>query len=497
MQLAFSNTSRCAISMASRFPFRSLNLPASSRLTTTTTEFYQSPPESSTKNFSASQENPFSAVKVNSSIETATNNFSNPFMAQQSMTILSEQMKRDDLAELNGTTTGNGYQKLPFHLPPSSTYETDAVDHQLTAKLNRMLYTQSPQLPRKTYEFNANTANIIQQTNIPSQLVAVSQHHQQPMHHPQQPLQMQFHQPSQVTQPHLHQPSSQLHHIGNQSPFMPRKFAHNEPEYGTHYSPYKPLPLPQQQQPQSTFSPVIRKRYQEGHLVSEDLEFRILHGNTSPIVLQRFYHQQNQLKDQKEEDQLRAMRTLSSSPNPFKGSSSIPVRSDGSPLPNARFQHHPQAQLLQRNVMHHEPSYNASQKIYESHIPQLQTRMVPNGNGIPYRHHLQQQQPLLNQHHPYQPMYDNVAHRAQMACPGSPQLDRLRANLEKPNFYERHQKLPVEIESYQHESSLNQSNGLNDSKNKDKGMSANAIEYRRIPLNCLASSLLLGRPFLA
>lgn len=439
----------------------------SSRLTTTTTEFYQPAPEASTSNFISSQENPFSAMKVN--IESTTNNFSNPFMAQPSMTILSEQMKRDDLAELNGAMLGNGYQKLPFHLPPSSTYDTDAVDHQLTAKLNRMLYTQSPQLPRKTYEFNANTANIIQQTNIPSQLSQQpTQLHHQPLqiHPPQQPLQMQFHQPSHVNPPHLHQ-APQLHHIGNQSPYMARKFAHNEPEYGTHYSPYKPLPLPQQQQPQSTFSPVIRKRYQEGHLVSEDLEFRILHGNTSPIVLQRFYHQQNQLKDQKEEDQLRAIRMQSSSPNPFK--SSIPVRNDGSPLLNPRFQHQ-QAQMLQRNVLHHEPTYNASHKIHESHIPQLQSRMVANGNGIPFRHQHQQQQPMP-QHHPYQPMYDNVAHRAQIACPGSPQLDRLRANLEKPNFYERHQKLPVEIESYQLDSSMNQSNGLNmDSKNKDKGM---------------------------
>lgn len=338
-----------------------------------------------------------------------------------------------NLLNVNGTT-GNGYQKLsaPFRLPPSlSTHDNEAVDHHFVAKLNR-IYTQSPQLPRKTYDFNPNNV----------------------------------HQTSQIHQPTQH------HHLGNQSPYMQRKFQSVEPDYGTHYSPYKPLP-PQPQQ--STFSPVIRKRYQEGHLVSEDLEFRILHGNTSPIVLQRFYHQQNQLKDQKEEDQLRAIRMQSSSPNPFKNTqSSIPVK-HASPLPTTRLQHQQaHAQMLQRNILlnqQNEPTYNASHTTYESHIPQLQSRMAANGNGtIPYRHHPQHQ--LQSQPQQFQqPMYDNLAHRTQLACPSSPQLDRLRANLEKPNFYERHQKLPVEIESYQYESSMSQhqANGLNDSRNKDKG----------------------------
>ena len=418
-------------------------------------------------------------MKVNE-IPCSTNVFTNPFSsAQSSLTLLNEQqLKLDVLTEqINLATqisvTGNGYQKLPFHLPPSHTIldNSETVDHQLASKLNRM-YTQSPQLPRKVYEFNPNMNNIIQ----PSQPLHQPSQLNQPIQHylPSQPLQI-----TQIPQLHQHQPP-QLHHMGatNQSPYMTRKFASNEPDYGTHYSPYKPLP---QHQPQSTFSPVIRKRYQEGHLVSEDLEFRILHGNTSPIVLQRFYHQQNQLKDQKEEDQLRAIRMQSGSPNPYKHTqSSIPVKS-GSPLPNPRFQqqqqqqhqHQQQVQMLQRNILHHqhqqqhhEPTYNnASHKLYESHIPQLQSRMISNGNGtIPYRQHQLQQ-----------PMYDNIAQRAQLACPSSPQLDRLRANLEKPNFYERHQKLPVEIESYQMESGLHQfqGNGLNaDIKNKDKGKSS-------------------------
>lgn len=407
------------------------------RLTTTTTEYSYQPATIPTTNiFTTPHENPFSAIKLTGN-DHLTQNFNNPFAATAStsistLTILSEQLKKEeDLIEslnqqqLANIATGNGYQKLTaFRVPPPNIipHDVDIVDHHLTPRLNRM-YTQSPQLPRKAYEFNPNMNNI--------------------------------------------HPSPQLHHpLGNQSPYMPRKFPQNEPEYGTHYnSPYKPLPPP------STFSPVIRKRYQEGHLVSEDLEFRILHGNTSPIVLQRFYHQQNQLKDQKEEDQLRAIRMQSSSPNPFKHTqSSIPVMS-GSPLLTSRYQHHQPAQMLHRNIMqhHNEPTYNASHKIYESHIPQLQARTVTNGNGngsIPYRHHQQQSQP----------MYDNLAHRAQIACPSSPQLDRLRVNLEKPNFYERHQKLPVEIESqYQLETSKLQlqNNGvlIADNKNKDKGMS--------------------------
>lgn len=326
-------------------------------------------------------------------------------MPQPSISTLNEQFKTDSL---DYQTAGNGYQKLPPYCSPvplHSMIDND-VDHHLATKLNRMLYTQSPQLPRKNYEF----------TNTP--------------------------------------------HIGSQSPFMQRKFPPNEGDYTTSYNPYKPL---QQQQPCSTFSPVIKKRYQAGHLVSEDLEFRILHGNTSPIVLQRFYHQQNQLKDQKEADELRAIHLQSSSPNHFKSThSSIPVKS---PLPLLRYQQQHHQYQTGRNNQHDFETYNASQRIYESQIPQLQSRMMSNGNGT--IQNIYRQQHLPSQHQ--QPMYDNV--RAQMACPGSPQLDRLRENLEKPNFYERHQKLPVEIENpYQQlEKNMNQNNGLISDKNKDKG----------------------------
>lgn len=336
------------------------------------------------------------------------------------LTILNDQLKREDLIDPLNYATGNGYQKLPYRSPAQHSTIDNEVDHHLAAKLNRM-YTQSPQLPRKNYEFTPNMNNF--------------QHHSPQMNH---------------------------HHMGNQSPYLQRRFPPNEIDYTSNYSPYKPLPPPPQQ---STFSPLTRRRYQEGQQMAEDLEFRILHGNTSPIVLQRFYHQQNQLRDQKEEDQLRAIRMQSASPNHYKHSS-IPVKS-ASPLPNTRFDHR-QPQMMNRKIMHPESSY-ASHNIYESQIPQLQSRMTANGNGsIPFRHHHQQQQ----QHH-QAPMYDNLGHRAQIACPSSPQLDRLRANLEKSNFYERHQKLPVEYESsYQVEMSKHQlqNNGSFLDKNKDKGM---------------------------
>lgn len=367
---------------------------------------------------------------TSSSNDYKPSSFTNPFVARatadiSNLTILSEQLKDEDLNE--PMTHANGYQKLPYRSPA----EADMVDH-LTPRLTRM-YTQSPQLPRKVYEFNPNMNH----------------------NHPA---------------PQLH------HHHGTQSPYMARKFPPAESDYTNPYNPYKPLPQ------QSTFSPVIRKRYQEGHLVSEDLEFRILHGNTSPIVLQRFYHQQNQLKDQKEEDQLRAIRMQSSSPNPFKSTqpSGIPIMS-GSPLMQSRYQHHHQPAPTMHQRHHNDYT---SHNVYESNIPQLQARMMTNGNGsIPFRHYQQQQ-----------PMYDNLGHRGQPVCPSSPQLDRLRANLEKPNFYERNQKLPVEIESsYQLDMNKSQhhNNGalIGENKTKDKGELRDSMfdcfDVRNSPLTVL------------
>lgn len=79
--------------------------------------------------------------------------------------------------------------------------------------------------------------------------------------------------------------------------------------------------------------------------LNEDQQYKHLQGNTSPIVLQRFYHQQNQLRETKQYEQ-------SSVTNPFfqqqqqpqhqqfqQQPSGIPVKY--SPLPSHRTVHHP------------------------------------------------------------------------------------------------------------------------------------------------------------
>lgn len=72
--------------------------------------------------------------------------------------------------------------------------------------------------------------------------------------------------------------------------------------------------------------------------LNEDQQYKHLQGNTSPIVLQRFYHQQNQLRENKQYEQ------SSQATNPFyqhhqQPPSGIPVKY--SPLPSHRTVHHP------------------------------------------------------------------------------------------------------------------------------------------------------------
>lgn len=75
--------------------------------------------------------------------------------------------------------------------------------------------------------------------------------------------------------------------------------------------------------------------------LNEDTQYKHLQGNTSPIVLQRFYHQQNQLRETKQYEH-------TSTTNPFyqhqqqqpqQQPSGIPVKY--SPLPSHRTVHHP------------------------------------------------------------------------------------------------------------------------------------------------------------
>lgn len=305
--------------------------------------------------------------------------------------------------------TGNGYQKL-------TTAPHDfalAADEELRAKFNRM-HTQSPQLPRKTYaSLNTNSPHFLP----PSPIIA-----------PESPrLQPKFH-----------------HH-------------HQQPDYHNHYQQYTPhhvyKPLPQ-----STFSPVVKKRFGvDGNMVAEDLEFRILHGNTSPIVLQRFYHQQKQFRDQNQEE-LRAMQkaalpTAASNTNPFE--SHIPIaRHSPSPYYN-KYGSSPA-----RNVNHYESNHynNASLQHHDNFAPR-------NGN-IPYKVHVNNSpmHTAPQYHHQQPPQIPMRYDRPPIPCRSSPQLDRLRANLEKPNFYERHQ-LPVEVH-LKETISTSTSNGVANEKSK-------------------------------
>jgi hypothetical protein len=316
--------------------------------------------------------------------------------------------------------TGNGYQKLTT---TSHDYAL-AAEEELRAKFNRM-HTQSPQLPRKTYaSLNTNSPHFLPPT---SSSIA-------PQESPR--LQPKFH--------HHQQPDYHSHYQ----------------QYTPHHNVYKPLP-------QSTLSPVVKKRFGvDGNMVAEDLEFRILHGNTSPIVLQRFYHQQKQFRDQNQEE-LRAMQKAalpnahnnSHHTNPFE--SHIPIaRNSPSPYYN-KYGSSPA-----RNVNHFE-----SNNYYNNASPQHHDNFAPRNGSIPYKVHVNNS-PIHNSqyhHHQHQqqqpPQIPMRYDRPPIPCPSSPQLDRLRANLEKPNFYERHQ-LPVEVHLKETITTTSTSNGTND---KSKG----------------------------
>lgn len=315
---------------------------------------------------------------------------------QQQMSILAKQYQvvETNNVEMDGKGNGHYYQKFMTTTTNKFNDGSSNIDYELLSKFNRM-NTQSPQLPRKNY-------TTLRNTNSPSYIQ--QQHHEQ--HHFQ----------------------------GSDSPLMQHKMI-MKPDEGSnlHYS-YKPAQIG------STYSPIVKKRYgNDGVMVSEDLEYRILHGNTSPIVLQRFYHQQNQLRDQKMEEEIRARRNNTSCTNPFEqhylqqqhhAQSNIPIANNSylkytsSPTP----QRH-------NNLNFYESNYtNTSPQQQNSYIPQYSR----NTNGHPsYRHH-----PISQLSEMQQNKHDNLVNRPPI--PSSPQLDRLRANLEKPNFYERHQ-LPIEV----------------------------------------------------
>lgn len=73
--------------------------------------------------------------------------------------------------------------------------------------------------------------------------------------------------------------------------------------------------------------------------LNDEQQYKQLQGNTSPIVLQRFYHQQNQLRESKQQQLEQQLST-----NPFYQAqqpqpSGIPIKY--SPLPSHRTVHHP------------------------------------------------------------------------------------------------------------------------------------------------------------
>ena len=112
-----------------------------------------------------------------------------------------------------------------------------------------------------------------------------------------------------------------------------------EPNTGSKYQQLSSIP--QQHPPMAALSPVVKKRYLSGQPISEDLQYRHLQGNTSPIVLQRFYHQQTQLREKEEEESppLPAPRYREeyAPTNPFKNAS------NQSPLlSNLRYAQHQQ-----------------------------------------------------------------------------------------------------------------------------------------------------------
>jgi hypothetical protein len=344
---------------------------------------------------------------------------------QQHMSIINNKplMSDDVITSHLDFRPGNGYQKLPS--AATLDYgERGGVEEELIAKLNRM-HTQSPQLPRKNYATLSSA------------------------------------------QPHFLPPSSSAAH---ESPRLQPKFHHHQqPEYHNHYQQYQSPHHPYKPLPQSTFSPVVKKRYGvDGNMISEDLEFRILHGNTSPIVLQRFYHQQKQFRDQNQEE-LRAMQMAAL---PSANNSQIPIpRNTNSPslYTNNRYGSSPSRNNQYESNYHHYNNY-ASPQHYNNYIPR-------NGSTLPYKHHhlnsspmhsspqyqtQQQQQHYHHQQHQQPPQIPMRYDRPPIPCPSSPQLDRLRANLEKPNFYERHQ-LPVEVHLNQPTST---SNGVGNEKSK-------------------------------
>uniref|UniRef100_A0A182R1G8 mitogen-activated protein kinase kinase n=1 Tax=Anopheles funestus TaxID=62324 RepID=A0A182R1G8_ANOFN len=121
-----------------------------------------------------------------------------------------------------------------------------------------------------------------------------------------------------------------------------------------------------------------------------DTQYKHLHGNTSPIVLQRFYHQQNQLIEQQREalhqqhhqqQQQQQVVYGYSSPSPVPSASEASPRPTRySPLPSHRTVHHGVHPVLSNSTLH-----QSAIPLYVHHEPVAGTAPMPPppASGIP------------------------------------------------------------------------------------------------------------------
>uniref|UniRef100_A0A182TCL8 Uncharacterized protein n=1 Tax=Anopheles maculatus TaxID=74869 RepID=A0A182TCL8_9DIPT len=127
---------------------------------------------------------------------------------------------------------------------------------------------------------------------------------------------------------------------------------------------------------------LLRKAQHDGS--DTDTQYKHLHGNTSPIVLQRFYHQQNQLIEQQREalhqQQQQQVVYGYSSPSPVPSATDASPRpSRYSPLPSHRTVHHGVHPVLSNTTLPHQSAI----PLYVHHEP-VQAGIAPlAASGIP------------------------------------------------------------------------------------------------------------------
>ncbi|XP_050100502.1 dual specificity mitogen-activated protein kinase kinase hemipterous-like isoform X2 [Anopheles aquasalis] len=151
--------------------------------------------------------------------------------------------------------------------------------------------------------------------------------------------------------------------------------------------------------------PVLRKaQHDTGTTTQDDTQYKHLHGNTSPIVLQRFYHQQNQLYEQQREAQQKqhphAPQTaiyISHGNNSIvniAGAGATTAAPDGSSPHMIRFSPLPAHRTVHHGVHPIVPSATVTNSALYRDV--VATSSPPLHSGIP----IYQQQLQQGQHHP-------------------------------------------------------------------------------------------------